>query len=191
MISRRLLPALGLLLLLGLFVWWLVPRAPEPELEPARARAPAIPIATLDSADARREKNPSPPPRVLTAPYEAPASLAAELNSPRSDITRDLNLINDLFTNWRVNFPSLGHPFGENAEITAALLGENPYRLPHLPRDHPAINAAGELTDRWGTPFLFHALASDRMEIRSAGPDKKFGTADDVRLTPPGVDPPL
>jgi hypothetical protein len=29
------------------------------------------------------------------------------------------------------------------------------------------------------------------MEIRSAGPDKKFGTADDVRLTPPGVDPPL
>ena len=97
MISRRLLPALGLLLLLGLFVWWLVPRAPEPELEPARARASAIPVATPEVADARREKNPSPPPRVLTAPYEAPASLAAELNSPRSDITRDLNLLNDLF----------------------------------------------------------------------------------------------
>ena len=191
MTSRRLLPALGCLLLLGLFVWWLLPHAPEPELEPARARASAIPVATPEVADARREKNPSPPPRVLTAPYEAPASLAAELNSPRSDITRDLNLINDLFTNWRINFPRLGHPFGENAEITAALIGENTYRLPLMPRDHPAINAAGELTDRWGTPFLFHALASDRMEIRSAGPDKKFGTADDVRLTPPGLDPPL
>jgi hypothetical protein len=191
MTSRRLLPALGCLLLLGLFVWWLWPPAPEPELEPARARASVIPVATPEVADARREKNPSPPPRVLTAPYEAPASLAAELNSPRSDITRDLNLINDLFTNWRINFPRLGHPFGENAEFTAALIGENPYRLPLMPRDHPAINAAGELTDRWGTPFLFHALARDRMEIRSAGPDKKFGTADDVRLTPPGLDPPL
>ncbi len=191
MTTRRLLPALVCLLLLGLFVWWLLPRAPEPEIEPARARASAILVATPEVADARREKNSSPSPRVLTAPYEAPASLAAELNSPRSDITRDLNLINDLFTNWRINFPRLGHPFGENAEITAGLIGENPYRLPLMPRDHPAINAAGELTDRWGTPFLFHALASDRMEIRSAGPDKKFGTADDVRLTPPGLDPPL
>jgi hypothetical protein len=191
MTSRRLLSALGCLLLLGLFMWWLLPHAPEPELEPALARASAIPEATPDTVDTRREKNPSAPPRPLIAPYEAPASLAAELNSPRSDITRDLNLINDLFTNWRINFPSLGHPFGENSEITAALLGDNPYRLPHLPRDHPAINAAGELTDRWGTPFLFHALARDRMEIRSAGPDKKFGTADDTRLTPPGLDPPL
>ena len=189
MTSRRLLPALGLLLLTGLLVWWLLPRPPEPE--PVSTRPAATPVPTPEAADTRREKNPAPPPRALTAPFEAPASLAADLNSPRSDITRDLNLINDLFTNWRINFPRLGHPFGENSEITAALLGENSLRLPHLPRDHPAINAAGELTDRWGTPFLFHALASDRMEIRSAGPDKKFGTADDTRLTPPGLDPPL
>ncbi len=188
MTSRRLLPALGFLLLLsGLLVWWLLPRA----LEPDSSRIAAISAPTPEAVDTRREKNPPAVARSLSAPYEAPASLATELNSPRSDITRDLNFINDLFTNWRINFPHLGHPFGENSEITAALLGENPYRLPLMPRDHPAINAAGELTDRWGTPFLFHALASDRMEIRSAGPDKKFGTADDVRLTPPGIDPPL
>ncbi len=187
MTSRRLLPALGLLLLLGLLVWWFLPTEPDP----ATATPPAISVPSPEAADARREKNLPQPPRALTAPYDAPASLAADLNSPRSDITRDLNLINDLFTNWRINFPSLGHPFGENSEITRALLGENPFRLPLMPRDHPAINAAGELTDRWGTPFHFHALASDRMEIRSAGPDKKFGTADDVRLTPLGLDPPL
>ncbi|MEI8088072.1 MAG: hypothetical protein WCG63_00600 [Opitutaceae bacterium] len=189
MTSRRLLPALGLSLLLGLLVWWFFTHAHTPQ--PVAARPAVIPVPSPEVVDVRREKNPSPPPRVLSAPYEAPASLAADLNSPRSDIIRDLNLINDLFTNWRINFPSLGHPFGENAEITAALLGENPYRLPLMPRDHPAINAAGELTDRWGTPYLFHALASDRMEIRSAGPDKKFGTLDDVRFTPPGLDPPL
>lgn len=187
MIPRRLLSALGLLLVVGLLVWWLGPGAPEPVSAPS---AP-VPAPTPAAADARREKNPAPPARSLSDPYEAPASLAADLNSPRSDITRDLNLINDLFTNWRLTFPRLGHPFGENAEITAALIGENPFRLPLLPRDHPAINAAGELTDRWGTPLHFHALASDRMEIRSAGPDKKFGTADDVRFTPPGLDPPL
>jgi len=187
MTSRRLLPALGLFLLLGLLVWWLLP----PEPAPTSVRPVAIFVPTPEAVDVRREKNLTLPPRALTAPYEAPASLAADLNSPRSDITRDLNLINDLFTNWRINFPSLGHPFGENSEITAALLGENPLRLPLMPRDHAAINAVGELTDRWGTPFLFHALARDRMEIRSAGPDKKFGTDDDVRLTPPGLDPPL
>ena len=73
----------------------------------------------------------------------------------------------------------------EHAEITAALTGDNSLGLRLIPRTHPAINAAGELVDRWGTPFLFHALAGDRMEVRSAGPDKKFGTPDDARLTPP------
>ncbi|MEI6051172.1 MAG: hypothetical protein WCQ44_00590 [Opitutaceae bacterium] len=184
MTSRRLLPALGLLLLLGLLVWWLLPPASEPT---------AALVATPEAVDTRREKNPSAQlsRARVEAVYEAPAALVAELNSPRSTITGDLNLINDLFTNWRINFPRVGHPFGENSEITAALIGDNPLRLPLMPRDHPAINAAGELTDRWGTPFRFHALASDRMEVRSAGPDKIFGTPDDAVLTPPGVNPPL
>lgn len=183
MTSRRLLPALGLLILLGLSVWWLLPPAPEPA---------TAGISPAEAWDARREKNPSAQPsRAAVIDYEAPSSRAAELNALQSNITGDLNLINDLFTNWRLNFPRVGHPFGENAEITAALIGDNPLRLPLIPRDHPAINAAGELTDRWGTPFRFHALASDRMEVRSAGPDKIFGTLDDAVLTPPGGNPPL
>jgi hypothetical protein len=116
-----------------------------------------------------------------------PISVALDLNSPRFDIAHDLNLVDALFVNWRLNFPRAGHPFGENSEITAALTGDNPLNLPLIPRTHPAINAAGELCDRWGTPFRFHALAGDRMEIRSAGPDKKFGNADDVLLTPPAT----
>lgn len=74
---------------------------------------------------------------------------------------------------------------GENAEITAALAGKNPLQLALIPKNHPAINAEGQLCDRWGTPFRFHQISGDRMELRSAGPDKQFGTADDALLAPP------
>jgi hypothetical protein len=114
-------------------------------------------------------------------------SVAAELNSPRHDVVRDLSLLNDLLTDWRLNFPNVGNPWGDNAEITAALTGENSLGLRLIARNHPAINADGELTDRWGTPFRFHALAGDRMELRSAGLDKKFGTPDDALLSPPAA----
>jgi|GEM_PF-4886781 len=38
----------------------------------------------------------------------------------------------------------------------------------------------GELLDRFGTPFFFYADSADRMEIRSAGPDKAKYTEDDI-----------
>jgi hypothetical protein len=41
------------------------------------------------------------------------------------------------------------------------------------------VNAAGELTDRWGTPFFFHQVSKAQMEVRSAGPDRRMWTADD------------
>ena len=47
-----------------------------------------------------------------------------------------------------------------------------------------AINRNGELCDRWGTPFFFHAESAAHMEIRSAGPDKKMWTDDDVAFSP-------
>jgi len=73
---------------------------------------------------------------------------------------------------------------GENAEITAVLAGRNRLQLALIPPSHPAINRAGELCDRWGTPFFFHALSGTQMEIRSAGPDRRLWSADDVVLTP-------
>jgi len=73
---------------------------------------------------------------------------------------------------------------GENAEIAASLSGQNSLHLVLIPRNHLAINPAGELCDRWGTPFRFHALSGAQMEVRSAGPDKKFGTSDDATLSP-------
>jgi hypothetical protein len=45
---------------------------------------------------------------------------------------------------------------------------------------HARINARGELIDRFGTPYDFHPVSSELLEIRSAGPDKILETADDV-----------
>jgi hypothetical protein len=93
--------------------------------------------------------------------------------------------VRQLFEAWLSNFPREGNPIGENAEITAALTGENRLGLALIPKGHRALNARGELCDRWGTPLRFHQLSGTQMEVRSAGPDRKFGTDDDAMLTPP------
>lgn len=110
--------------------------------------------------------------------------LADTLNSPTTDIRADLRLVSDIIETFRSNFPKDGNPVGTNAEITAFLVGKNKLRLSLIPADHPAINKSGELCDRWGTPFFFHAESATRMEIRSAGPDKKMWSADDEVFVP-------
>jgi hypothetical protein len=106
------------------------------------------------------------------------------LNAPNSTIARDLDIVRQLFEAWQSNFPREGNPVGENAEITAALMGDNRLGLALIPKDHRALNSRGELCDRWGTPFRFHQLSGTQMEIRSAGPDRKFATDDDAVWTP-------
>ena len=118
------------------------------------------------------------------APDATRSDLADELNSPRSNIQADLRVVAGIVDTFRSNFPREGNPVGTNAEITAALTGRNRLHLSLIPQDHPAINARGELCDRWGTPFFFHAESGMRMEIRSAGPDRKMWNQDDVVFTP-------
>ena len=71
------------------------------------------------------------------------------------------------------------NPVGQNEDITAALLGANPQSLAFLPHGSAAI-ANGQLVDPWGTPYWFHPLSGQQMEIRSAGPDRELFTPDDV-----------
>ncbi len=122
----------------------------------------------------------SAPIRAGTAPAIARSTLADGLNSPGQDIFADLRQINDLLAAFRSNFPRDGNPSGSNAEITAALAGRNKLQLALLPPDHPAINRDGELCDRWGTPLFLHPESGTRMDLRSAGPDRKLWTDDDI-----------
>ena len=147
---------------------------------PVIVRSPAsrVPAASQPAALAAS-------PAVTTEPaIEGESRLADNLNAPGGTIRRDLAILEEVFATWQTNFPRTGNPVGENAEITAALTGDNSLKFAFIPRRHPAINAAGELCDRWGTPFRFHQLSGTQMEIRSAGPDRKFGTDDDVSLSP-------
>jgi len=142
-------------------------------------------------APTRTSVNPPPtplaPPAVRVPPIPLPverSALADTLNSPQSTIAADLRIVLDLITAFRTNFPREGNPVGSNSEITATLSGRNSLRFAFIAPDHPAISRAGELCDRWGTPFFFHAESGTRMTIQSAGPDKRLHTADDIVLAP-------
>jgi hypothetical protein len=119
-----------------------------------------------------------------TAYVEADFPIASPLNAPDSTIARDLDIVSQIFEAWLSNFPREGNPVGENAEITAALMGDNRLGLALIPKGHRALNERGELCDRWGTPFRFHQLSGTKMEVRSAGPDRRFATPDDAVWTP-------
>jgi len=67
---------------------------------------------------------------------------------------------------------------GENFEITRQLLGKNPKRIVFIDPDSSALDD-DELIDSWGSPYFFHALSGQNMEVHSAGPDRVLWTKDD------------
>jgi hypothetical protein len=72
------------------------------------------------------------------------------------------------------------NPVGTNPEITAALMGKNPKQINFITPDSGLrVNQNGEMVDAYGTPFFFHQLSGQEMEIRSAGEDRKMWTFDD------------
>lgn len=97
----------------------------------------------------------------------------------------DLKILDQLFQHYQIMVKDRsGNPVGSNREITRALAGKNRARLVWIPSNHASV-VSGELVDRWGTPYFFHALGKRRMEIRSAGPDRRMWTDDDLVRTPP------
>lgn len=73
------------------------------------------------------------------------------------------------------------NPVGSNAEIMASIIGGNPKKARLGPPEGLRLNEKGELIDAWGTPYFFHQMSAMNMEITSAGPDRKFGTSDDIK----------
>ena len=169
---------LALVAAIAVLVWLCFRPAPTPTSVPPPALVAESKIELPSAATDRNQNSKIPPP----APERS--TLADALNSPATNIAADLRLVAVVLENFRTNFPRTGNPFGLNSEITAALTGQNPLRLALIPPDHAAINKSGELCDRWGTPFFFHAESATRMTITSAGPDKKLHTPDDESFAP-------
>ena len=149
---------IGLLVMLAAAIW-LMTRSEQ--VTAGKVPAPGIPTPTVSVA----------PPQDH-APLPLQPDVGVE-NEAASDLERITIMLRDYRTIAGDN------PIGSNAEIVQALSGDNPRQAKILPEDLPR-NSSGELVDRWGTPYFFHQLSRNSMEIRSAGPDKKMWTSDDV-----------
>lgn len=126
--------------------------------------------------------------RAGTAAAGREAAAADGLHDPAGGVERDLAILQDVLQQYRYEEAGRGNPVGGAAEVAAALLAPGPGGGPGwIDPARVAVDAEGRILDRWGTPYFFHALAGDQMEIRSAGPDRQLWTADDV--VDPGGDP--
>lgn len=145
----------------------------------------------------------TPPPPARQAPAPAPAaepdtprpqtaaeSLLAGYANPASPPLEDLKKIHRVVTGYfSVVKDSSRHPIGGNADLAAALRGENPNRETFVPANHPIFSADGLILDRWGSPLVVHPRAWRELELRSAGPDRRPYTDDDLVLLPNGRPP--
>jgi hypothetical protein len=114
----------------------------------------------------------------LSSQAGSPAAVTVDTNavlSPAAVLESMRRVIHGYNTEFGEN------PVGNNAEITRALMGENPRHINFIQPDTGLqVNANGELVDAWGTPFFFHQLSGQDMEIHSAGPDRIMWTSDDL-----------
>ena len=114
---------------------------------------------------------------IILRDYASPATL------PETDLT----LLAHLMDNFTLLVKSAAdRPLSANEDWAAALRGANPAHERFLPDAHVALDTQGRLVDRWGTPLFFHALGNHQFELRSAGPDKKLWTDDDLHRNADG-----
>ena len=157
-------------------------RTPDPRLPatiPAKP-APAVPGSIGTSSAAVK------PPLVVApvapiapiVPDAPPRMDPAATKEQRDAAAIDLDKVTLMLRDFRTGMGE--NPVGTNAEIMKAVMGGNPKGARLGPPENQAINAAGELIDRWGTPIFFHQLSKSDMEIRSAGPDRQMFTEDDI-----------
>jgi hypothetical protein len=189
-----------LLLLAGGVVWVTTvrrsdfgshPDAQSPAV-PAQARPAPVPTAGTEVQDGEAATDtasaPEPPGPVLPKPRTVALAAAEQTptglkpGEPGSGLSPLTSLENMRSTFRQYSSRLGGNPVGDNAEITAALNGRNARQVVFLNPDEDGVrmNEHGELVDSWNTPYFFHQLSRTEMEIRSAGPDRRMWTADDL-----------
>jgi hypothetical protein len=174
--ARKLIPVAAFITLLLIVAAVLRLRSPQ--------QPPPLPSETKPPAS-RNDGSDAPELGSATLPI-ADVAAYAELHSKHTTAQQDVRIVEGLVRDYQQSVQRKGSnpPLGFNEEITRALTGRNPLELAFISSMHPAINARGLLCDRWGTPYHFHPVAQDRIEVRSAGPDERLFTADDVTSAP-------
>lgn len=162
------------------------PAAPPPVLEAAAPAAPAPPPYVPDPAPAtpksRSEETRAASrrdlenPLVTSYPPSTPPPRRAEDSEP--EVAAGFDKVSLMLRDYRTLTGE--NPVGTNAEIMKSIMGDNPKGAQLGPPEGQGLNAQGELIDRWGTPYFFHQLSKDLMEIHSAGPDRRMWNEDDI-----------
>lgn len=166
-------------LIVALVIGFALLKTRPPEHAPVPVTTNVVAVA-VPAASATPATQPSPP----TVPPGTAATTPAQIASPPIGATEtaavhiELDNVKLLIRDFRAAFGE--NPVGSNAEITKALAGTNPKKAKFLASGDFRQNEKGELIDRWGTPYFFHQISGEEMEIHSAGPDKRMWTADDV-----------
>ncbi len=148
--------------------------SPEDVVAQALAHQSSNTLAIIKSNFARVQSAPENPSAVI-APAGPLSPLQFTNFAPATvleNVRRAIRQYGDMFG---------GNPVGNNAEITAALAGDNPKHINFIQAEAGMrLNANGEMVDSWGTPYFFHQLSGHDMEIRSAGEDRKMWSFDDL-----------
>ena len=174
---RRLTIMFGLVGLMAVMLWWLRPN-PKPSNPPAASTNPVQGANTSLQATVTATPGDEVPgkPRALLG-----ETILRDYGNPSQPPENDLTLMSRLLDNFLLLVKTAkDKPLSANGDWASALRGGNPARERFLPDQHPALNAQGELVDRWQSALFFHALGGGRYEIRSAGPDRQLWTKDDI-----------
>ena len=157
--------------------------------------ASAVPAAVPATSNAVEKPVPAGPPVIASSVMPGAPMVRGEVNIPRStsavasakvpvrqvsqpEARADIQNVGLMFRDYRTRLG--GNPVGSNREIMKSVMGGNSAQATLGPPPGQTLNDNGELVDRWGTPYFFHQLSKTHMEIRSAGPDQKLWTSDDV-----------
>lgn len=164
--------ALGVILLAAVVVfrWW-----PDPE----ETRF----FLTTGQAEVVAKPNSSVQPTSVEAPPRQPVGspLAARLNAPDGSGAEDVQTLYEIVVQYlQVMQRRPGPPIGDDMDLAKVLKGKNPIKRAVVDPAHPAFSSEGRILDRWGTPYHVHALSSTAYRVRSAGPDRKLFTQDDI-----------
>ena len=126
-------------------------------------------------------ETPAPPRSTYAASTRFVPGPLARLHSPDTDGKVDVSALQATLTGLAQSLQGDLPPIGDDRDLARALLGRNRDGLAFLPADSPAYDSAtGHLKDRWGTPYFVHPRGPRDFEIRSAGPDKKLFSPDDL-----------
>ena len=173
---RRVWAAAGLMVLAGIVVLvWKAGSPPESQSEAdMEDTAPTVVAAAPEVASGGKASTQEEQAR-------AGSPLVDELLHREGGPDQDLEIVRQLISQYVTAMQNQpGPPIGDNADLVRALTGRNPLQLVVIPPGHPALGGDGQLRDRWGMPYHLHPLSGRSYEIRSAGPDRRLFTADDL-----------